>query len=840
MPVLGIDLGASSTVLATVGKGGVAIVRNDLADRLTPTLVSYTSKERLIGDSALTSLKANLKVTAQNFKYLLGAPANWEQQAGWKNILEYEQQYALAPFDCVSAAESSSPQQSTARTSPLLGFRVSEDEVVTAVEVLAVFLKKMAQMGANFLGFEARDVVVAVPSWFPETSRRAVLDACVIANLNCLGVMNHSTATALDYGLFRKSSFEANKVYSVAFVDMGYSSCTCSLVDYSQGALEIRCVREDNRLGGRTLDSILLNRMADAFFAKTKCDVRSNMKAKRKLLEAVEKAKKVLSANRETNVHLECLMEDEDLNETVTRENFEEMCSEFRAHLRNFLASTLAESKLNPAELVSIEICGGCTRIPFVQEDIKAVFANRDLSRTISGDECVARGAAIFAAMRSPAHRVAQFEVRDRLPRTLSVWVESPAHAPLNVDKQQVTLDPRYPQELDVFAAGTVVPRVSVWTCPAVFIEHGRMRLRIEPSSRCPNPFPFSDHFELEFNDEQVQRARAVAANTPGQSLELKIFFEINHNLLPTVYAEVLGKTEEPVINKKQVPKLNEEGVAIEGEFDTITEPGINVKSYRSDVKVTVSHYGAFMTSSQVQLLTEKEVKLAERDESAEKARRLANDILSNCFDYRDKLQGSMKDFASDAEKQSIQELTYTLAEWVENNPDLSVTEYEEQWRSLETAFGGVKSRYDECVRCDSRQENLEKQYRSIRKKVDTEMSKKFGNPARCQGLVQQMEENMRQVKDLLQAERMKAPHTMSPSGLRQCSSTMEDFVSAWVKEYTSIAKESEKAEKAEKARLEAEAAKMKAEKDQQSVNPDVPIDGSQQTQAASDVPMDA
>eukprot|EP01054_Gregarina_sp_Poly1_P002889 Gregarina_sp_Poly_1__2888@NODE_1805_length_3296_cov_333_460514_g336_i2_p1_GENE_NODE_1805_length_3296_cov_333_460514_g336_i2NODE_1805_length_3296_cov_333_460514_g336_i2_p1_ORF_typecomplete_len818_score148_34HSP70/PF00012_20/6_6e77HSP70/PF00012_20/6_3HSP70/PF00012_20/9_5e02MreB_Mbl/PF06723_13/6_4e10MreB_Mbl/PF06723_13/1_7e02PilM_2/PF11104_8/4_5e02PilM_2/PF11104_8/0_0045PilM_2/PF11104_8/9_3e02Actin/PF00022_19/0_00074Actin/PF00022_19/1_8e03UPF0061/PF02696_14/0_0018FGGY_C/PF02782_16/0_0042His_Phos_2/ len=796
MPVLGIDLGANSTVLATVGRGGVAIIRNDLAERLTPTLVSYTSKERLIGDSALTSLKSNLQSTAQNFKYLLGTPTDWVNHAGWNRIIMYEKDHALAQFG-------SSPD-----SKGLLGFRIG-DQVVTATEVLAVFLKKLGKIGANFLGYDAKDVVVAVPSWFPETSRQAVIDACVIANMNCLGVMNHTTATALDYGLFRKNNFEADKVQTVAFVDMGYSSCSCTIVDYRPNSLEVIYVGESNGLGGRELDEILFRSLADAFKTKTGCDVKSNAKARSKLLDAAEKAKKVLSANRDTNVHLECLMEDEDLNMNLTRDFFVDLAKSFRSQLEDFLKHCVASSGANVDSLASIEICGGCTRIPFVQETIKTVFGNRDLSRTISGDECVARGAAIRAAMLSPAHKVAHFEVCDRLPHGLCVAFFSGKATEFGIDQKPVHLRPHSTEEFVLFKAGCVVPRRVIWSFPAVFIANGKLQLRIASDNGAR--FPYEENVTITFSDEQVGRARELVSGAarPGHSIELKLCFEITVNNLLAVGAEIIEVTAEQTVTKKQVPKMNEEGEPIEGQFDYVDEPAETYRTTRNAANVQSIRSGAFLDLTAIEDLKERERQQAARDESAEKARSLANDILTNCFDYRDKLDGVMKEFASGQEKQDIQKLTYELAEWVESNPGLGSAEYQQGWDRLEEAFRGVKSRYDACVRCDSRLENLEKQYHSIRERITKEIARSRATQ-QCQQLLQKIEADYTRIMAAISSFPPEK-HLLSADQVLQCADEIEKTIADWVKEITHIMKDIEAQEKAEKAAAE-KAAKAKQE----------------------------
>lgn len=346
-------------------------------------------------------------MTVRNFKNVLGAVNDL-------SVLQVEQPFALAPLAVNEGL------------SGLLGFDVGlPDGPVIATSVLATFLKRLKDMGETYINGPVTDVVVAVPTWFGDANRQAVLDACNIADLGCLRVIAHSTATALDYGLFRSNQFEVDKPQVVAFMDLGYGSATVTVVEYLPSQLTVLAVVEDSKLGGRSLDKLIAEAIAADFQQKTGLDCRRNVKAWLKVEEAAEKAKKVLSANREAGVHMECFLEDHDLDFSLNREQFEGLCGEYKTALNGLCRRAVESAQRQPS---SIEICGGCTRIPFVQATLEAVF-QQPISKTVSADECVARGAAIMGAMLDRRHRVKEFKVVDKRWQSVLLSLENPTVA---------------------------------------------------------------------------------------------------------------------------------------------------------------------------------------------------------------------------------------------------------------------------------------------------------------------------------------------------------------------------------------------------------------------------
>ena len=398
--VIGIDFGAADTVVAFVGRGSVDIVRNEVSERKTPSLVGFTPSARLLGEGALATIKSNSSNTCRFPKNLIGRKATDPAVAD-------EAFWQLCPLTAASSGE--------------VGYSVSyqnQPKTFSATEVSAMLMSRLIETTANFTQCKAKDCVISVPPFFDEQQRQAVLDAACIANLNCLRVINDHTATALGYGIYRTADFHEENATSVAFCSMGHTYFSCSIVSFLKNQLTILSECSDASVSGRGIEHRMMEKCRDVFLKNTKLDAFSSPKAKFKIEEACAKAKKVLSANLEAGVNIECLMEEKDLNVVFQRGDIEQMCLDMADKIKACIAKAVADSGVS--EFANIEIVGGCSRIPFVQKVISESFS-KDLSRTLNADECVARGCALQAAILSPLFKVREFVVKDVSNSAVSV-----------------------------------------------------------------------------------------------------------------------------------------------------------------------------------------------------------------------------------------------------------------------------------------------------------------------------------------------------------------------------------------------------------------------------------
>lgn len=407
--VIGIDLGASDSYVAFVGKGIVDLVQNEVSKRATPTLVGFTDRDRLLGDTALSQIRSNVANTCRNFKHLLGRKTDAPD-------LEIENFWAHG--EIVEADDG------------FAGYRVKykgEDVTFSTSVCTAMYLTKLKEITEKWCCAKVADAVIAVPSSFSDVQRQALLDAARIAGISVLRIMNEHTATALAYGIYRSNDFDPEKPMVVAFCSMGHSIFSVSIVQFIRGKLTVLCEKSD-KVGGRDMDECLMRAFAAEFQKKHGCNPLGNKKALFKLEDAVTKTKKILSANYEAAVNVECLMEDEDFSSHMNRVDFEKMCEPMMARVKAVLESAKDASKLTIGEIDAVELVGGASRVPWVKTMISECFDGKELRTTMNLDESVARGCALQAAILSPLYKVRDFKVEDQSPYGITVgWQGCPA-----------------------------------------------------------------------------------------------------------------------------------------------------------------------------------------------------------------------------------------------------------------------------------------------------------------------------------------------------------------------------------------------------------------------------
>lgn len=191
--------------------------------------------------------------------------------------------------------------------------------------------------------------------------------------------MNDLTAAALGYGITKLDlpdpTADPNaKPRNVVFVDLGHSSYQVSVVSFVKGKLAVKSTAYDPNLGGRNFDEVLVNHFVEEFKGKYKIDVASNGKALHRLRMAVEKVKKILSANAVTMLNVECIMDDKDVSANVDRAMFEELAQPLLARLAGPLEAALKDSGIAKEDITCVELVGGSTRIPAVKEALAKFF----------------------------------------------------------------------------------------------------------------------------------------------------------------------------------------------------------------------------------------------------------------------------------------------------------------------------------------------------------------------------------------------------------------------------------------------------------------------------------
>ncbi|RUS21101.1 heat shock protein 70 family [Endogone sp. FLAS-F59071] len=430
MSVVGLDIGNLQSVIAVARNRGIDVICNEVSNRATPTLASFGPKQRYIGEAAKSQEISNFKNTVGSFKRLAGRTFQDPE------VHEIEKQYINAELIDVDGQ---------------VGVKVEylgQETKFSNVQLLAMYFTKLKEVTQNEIKIPISDVVISVPGWFTDIQRRAILDAAEIASLNPLRLINDTTAAALGYGI-TKTDLPEEKPRHVVFCDIGHSSYSVAVVAFIKGQLSIKSTAFDRHFGGRNFDQVIVDHLAEEFKAKKNIDVFSNNKAIFRLRSAAEKLKKVLSANPQSPINIESIMNDIDVSAIVTRSDFEEWAKDTLDRIEFPLQEAMKKSGLNLEDIDAIEMIGGSTRIPIIKERISKFFG-KEVSTTLNQDEAVARGAALQCAILSPVFKVRDFRVNDAASYPIKItWLPTP--------EEQET-------EIIVFDRGNTIPSTKVLT----------------------------------------------------------------------------------------------------------------------------------------------------------------------------------------------------------------------------------------------------------------------------------------------------------------------------------------------------------------------------------------
>jgi heat shock 70kDa protein 1/2/6/8 len=378
MVAIGIDLGTTYSCVGIWQNDRVEIISNDQGNRTTPSYVSFSDNERLIGDSAKNQASMNPKNTLYDAKRLIGRKFNDE-------VIQDDMK--TWPFNVIEKDEK-----------PMFEVEyMGEKKTFHPEEISSMILVKMKEIAESYLNHEVKDVVITVPAYFNDSQRQATKDAGNIAGLNVIRIINEPTAAAMAYGLNTDTKKERN----VLIYDYGGGTFDVSLLNIDDGVFEVLATCGDCHLGGEDIDNRLVKHFTNEFKRKNKKDLSGNARSVKRLKVACERLKRTLSSSTQAQIELESLFEGIDFYSNMSRARFEEINSDlFRSTLKQ-VENVLRDSKKSKSEIDDIVLVGGTTRIPKIQQLLSDYFNGKELCKSINPDEAVANGAAVQASILS-------------------------------------------------------------------------------------------------------------------------------------------------------------------------------------------------------------------------------------------------------------------------------------------------------------------------------------------------------------------------------------------------------------------------------------------------------
>ncbi|KAI4388184.1 hypothetical protein MLD38_000537 [Melastoma candidum] len=671
MSAVGFDIGNENCVVAIVKQRGIDVLLNDESKRETPAVVCFGEKQRFLGSAGAASATMHPKMTVSQVKKLVGRKfADPEVQTELQRM----------PFETCEGPDGG------------ILVRVQyagEVHTFSPVQIMAMLFTHLKDISEKNMDMPVSDCVIGVPSYFTDLQRREYLNAAVIAGLKPLRLLHDCTATALSYGIY-KTDITNKSPINVAFVDIGHCDTQVCIASFNIGHMKILSHSFDCSLGGRDFDEVLFDHFAKQFKEEYKIDVYANVKASIRLRAACEKIKKILSANAEAPLNIECLMDEKDVKGHIKRDDFERLASGLFDRIGIPCRKALADAGLPLERLHSVELVGSGSRIPAVGKLLTSIF-RKEPSRTLNASECVARGCALQCAMLSPAFRVREYEVQDSIPFSIGILLDG---VPVKVDSNDVLFPRRHP--IPSFKALTF-HKSGTFHLEVFYAKPDELPSSASPKISCFTIGPFK--------------------SVHGEKIKVKVRILINlHGIVTVDSAKLIEEHVDgiiargdggPEMDRMDVDPTLDAGSASRqnGAEDVYpSKPsqssGYDARDYKSskkhDIPVSVMVYGGMSHADLCEAL-EKEIQLAQQDRIAEQTKERKNALESFVYDMRNKLFNSYRSFATDVERDGISRSLQQTEDWLyDEGDDETENAYAMKLEDLKKLVDPVESRYKE------------------------------------------------------------------------------------------------------------------------------------------------
>jgi molecular chaperone DnaK len=528
--IIGIDLGTTNSVVAIMEGNEPKVIPNPEGNRLTPSVVAFNDKgETLVGEPARRQAVTNPTRTIYSIKRFMGRRHD-----------EVQSEEKMVPYKIVGGANDYVQVEVDGKN-------------LTPQEISAKTLRKLKESAESYLGHKVNKAVITVPAYFNDAQRQATKDAGQIAGLEVARIINEPTAAAMAYGLDKKTSEK------IVVFDLGGGTFDVSVlkVDDEDGhkVFEVISTSGDTHLGGDDFDEEIIHYVAEEFKREYGIDLRQDTMALQRLQEACEKAKKELSSVPQTDINLPFITADasgpKHLQVSITRAKFEELIDGMIERCRKPVMQALEDAKFKPSDIDEIVLVGGSTRVPKVQEMVKAIFG-KDPHKGVNPDEVVAVGAAIQASVLAGDRK--DVLLLDVTPLTLGIETEGGVLTPLV--ERNTTIPTEKKQTFSTAADNQPAVTVKVYQGERKMAENNRVlgEFNLEGIPPAPRGMP---QIEVKFDIDQ-NGILHVSAKDLGTGKEASVRIEQSSGLSDTEIEKMQKDAEEHAEEDKRKFELVE------------------------------------------------------------------------------------------------------------------------------------------------------------------------------------------------------------------------------------------------------------------------------------------
>ena len=477
--IIGIDLGTTNSCVAVMEGGKPTVIANTEGARTTPSVVAFTKTgERLVGEPAKRQAVTNAEKTISSIKRDMGTDRG----------------------------------------------RTIDGKKYSPQQISAMILQKLKADAESYLGEKVTEAVITVPAYFNDAQRQATKDAGKIAGLDVKRIINEPTAAALAYGL------DNEKEQKIMVYDLGGGTFDVSIIEIGDGVIEVLATNGDTHLGGDDFDNKIIQWMLDEFKKAEGVDLSGDKMAMQRLKEAAEKAKKELSSAMTTNINLPFITATAEgpkhFDMNLTRAKFDELTRDLVDKTAIPVQNAMKDAGLNYSDLGQVLLVGGSTRIPAVQDKVRAL-TGKEPSKSLNPDECVAIGASIQGGKLAGDAGAGDILLLDVTPLSLSI--ETMGGVATRLIERNTTIPTKKSQIFSTAADGQTSVEVHVLQGEREFAQYNKTLGRFQLAGIAPAPRGVPQ-IEVTF-DIDANGIVHVSAKDLGTGNEQKVTITASTNL---------------------------------------------------------------------------------------------------------------------------------------------------------------------------------------------------------------------------------------------------------------------------------------------------------------------